>query len=153
MFQPTHVIETQTPDGDRTSTLVMLKGSALYMRAEWEQRGPGTGTAWSQGKYGDLLLDGARMPHERGTAWLRNYRQGVDELRHAVQVLNDCREDFLDRFTTDELLRIYRAWMASGWDFYPDQWTRLQVWGALRGIVPDWRGNETPIAYDFQGRR
>jgi hypothetical protein len=82
----------------------------------------------------------------------RDYREpsGMDKLRRAVQALNSCRESFLDRFTSEELLRIHEMWEDSEWDFYPDQWTRSQVVDAMHyGIPPAWRDrDESPITYE-----
>lgn len=69
---------------------------------------------------------------------------GVEELRHIVQNFNSCRESFLDPFTTDQLVQIHRAWMASGWDIYPDEWASWQIKNALKGIVPEWNDDESP---------
>jgi hypothetical protein len=75
---------------------------------------------------------------------------GIDELRMCVDALNGCREDFLaavrDPFSAEDLLKIWRAWRASEWDFYPDQWTPRQVREALRGIAPRWdKDTEKPV--------
>lgn len=68
----------------------------------------------------------------------------IQILRRLVQRFGCCREDFNDRFTVAELLLLDSAWSRSGWDIYPDQWTKRQVTEALRGIAPTWDDNERP---------
>lgn len=70
---------------------------------------------------------------------------GIDELRRVVRNLDDCFEDFLCRFTLEQLVLIHRAWMQSAWDKCPDGWTMLQVNAALDGYVPQWSPDERPI--------
>lgn len=76
----------------------------------------------------------------------------MNELRAAVTALNECREDFLDKYPAADLLNIWRAWRACGWDIYPDQWTDRQLREAttLR-IIPRWiasdEGNATKPDY------
>jgi hypothetical protein len=60
----------------------------------------------------------------------------IDDLRRLVAVMNCCNESFLQRFTIDELVRVFSAHQRCEWDFYPDQWTEAQVQQALRGEVP-----------------
>ena len=73
---------------------------------------------------------------------------GIDELRTAVEALNNCNETFLNGgqkpFTAEQLLKIWRAWKACAWDIFPDQWTDRQVKRALRGIVPTWDAEMKP---------
>jgi len=73
---------------------------------------------------------------------------GMEFLRNMVRAFDGCREDVLDRFTVEELIAIRRAWLASGWEFYPDQWSDAQIDAALRGIPPKWDDNEQPIEED-----
>lgn len=70
---------------------------------------------------------------------------GADELRLIVRNIDATRESFLERFTAEELLQLFRMQLASGWDFYPDQWTARQVAEALRGVVPTWTDDECPV--------
>jgi hypothetical protein len=77
------------------------------------------------------------MPHDR---------TGIEELRHLVEIFNACNETFNDPFTAEELIRLYRVHLASGWDFYPDQWDERQVRDAIdHGIAPRWDKRERPI--------
>lgn len=71
---------------------------------------------------------------------------GIEELRAAVAFFDTCRESFnmatgdKDRdWTAEQLLKLWRAMRASGWDISPDQWTDKQLKQALRGIAPDFR--------------
>ena len=77
-----------------------------------------------------------------------NNKTGMETLRHMVKFFNNCAESFLDKYSIEELIKIYAAWEASEWDFYPDCWTADQVAGALVGIVPQWDENEKPIQLD-----
>ena len=77
---------------------------------------------------------------------------GMEQLRQAVAGLNNCNETFLEVFSAEELLMLHRAWCASAWMFYPDEWASRQVFDALRGIVPDWDGDERPIYHENQKR-
>lgn len=70
---------------------------------------------------------------------------GIDELRKAVALFNACNEEANQRFGATELLAIYRAHKASGWDIYPDQWTIDQLEAACLGVVPDWDDDGKPI--------
>lgn len=74
-----------------------------------------------------------------------NKLTGMEKMRQIVKALNNCNESFLDQFRFEELIKIYSAWLASGWTFLPDQWTERQVKEALRGIVPNWDFNEKPV--------
>lgn len=71
-------------------------------------------------------------------------RSGADELRLIVCNMDCSREGFLDQFTAEQLVTLYRAHLACGWDFLPDSWTPRQVREALRGIVPMWDDDERP---------
>jgi hypothetical protein len=77
---------------------------------------------------------------------MSHQRTGAEELRRIVRAMNDTRESFNDRFSAEELVAIYRAMFASGWDYYPDQWSEEQVQAALRGIAPSWDDAEQPTA-------
>lgn len=63
---------------------------------------------------------------------------GVDELRRMVRNFNNCRESFNQAFSLENLVRLHRAWMASGVDIHPDEWTGAQVYDAIEGYVPQW---------------
>lgn len=70
---------------------------------------------------------------------------GIDFLRNMVQAISYCNEDFLCRYTVEQLLAIWEACLASEFDMYPDQWTPAQVRAALRGWVPAWDEDGKPI--------
>lgn len=57
---------------------------------------------------------------------------GAHELRKIVNVLNNTPEDFNDRYTTLELVRLVRWCMASPYDVTPDQLPPACVREALR---------------------
>lgn len=70
---------------------------------------------------------------------------GIDRLRAAVKLFNQCSEDFNDCFTLEELVRLSIAHRHCGWDFYPDQWTSEQIKAVLAiGELPDWNDDLTP---------
>lgn len=60
---------------------------------------------------------------------------GIEKLRRAVTLFSNCTETFNERWTADELLKIYAAYHASGWDITPDQWSDDQLMAALRAVV------------------
>ncbi len=65
---------------------------------------------------------------------------GIDQLRKAVNIFNDCNEDFNYKFTAIELVKLAQAYMACGWDFLPDSWTDKQVNDCItKGIIPQWK--------------
>lgn len=76
-------------------------------------------------------------------------RTEIEKLRHYANISESVRESLWDGMTRAEILRVCDAWMASGWDFYPDQWTPAQLADATRyGIAPAWHpATETPITY------
>lgn len=69
----------------------------------------------------------------------------IETLRLAVNLFSNCSEGFNQQFTAAELIRIYCAYKASGWDITPDRWEARQVADALVGIAPQWTADETPI--------
>ena len=79
---------------------------------------------------------------------------GAERMRLAVGIINNCREGFLDRFSSEELLRMIDCMLASGWDIYPDTWAPRQVEQALTaGTAPKWFDDErTPMFADEQYR-
>ena len=74
----------------------------------------------------------------------------IEKLRHIGRLSEEVRESLWDSMTRAEILRVFDAWMASDWDFYPDQWSPAQLADAIRyGIAPDWRPeDESPITYE-----
>lgn len=58
---------------------------------------------------------------------------GAEELRTIVRVLNQCRESFLDRYSVEQLIALYRALRRSEWDVLPDAWTSKEIADALAG--------------------
>ena len=76
---------------------------------------------------------------------MRTYEYGLEELRHIVNNYDFCVENFISKFSVEDLIKIHRAWMKSDWDIYPDQWTDRQVKEALLGMAPNWDENENPI--------
>ena len=72
-------------------------------------------------------------------------RYGIDELRTIVAAMSHCRESFLQRFTTEQLIQIHRMWIACGVDIFPDTWTDEQGQGALAGKAPQWDEHEHAI--------
>ncbi len=70
---------------------------------------------------------------------------GIDELRAAVRLFNNCREDFNQEWTAEGLLMLYRAYKRCGWDIAPDEWTDWQLWQVQNGKDPEWDANERPI--------
>lgn len=74
----------------------------------------------------------------------------IEQLRHLVDIFNLNNEGFNMRFTLPQLFQIYDAWMLSGWDIRPDEWSEQQLSEALQGIAPDWDEEELPV---FSGDR
>lgn len=75
---------------------------------------------------------------------------GIEEIREAATAFSYNKEAFNMSFTAEELLLIFRAWKASKWDIFPDQWEDRQVDEALEGIVPAWEPDPIygrPYAY------
>ena len=75
---------------------------------------------------------------------------GAEELRTAVGALDNCTESFLDRFTAEQLLQLWRVWNECGWDICPDQWTERQVREALQGKPPLWRYTKKNLVPSYQ---
>ena len=73
---------------------------------------------------------------------------GIDQLRSAVAAYAYCNESFLQQFTAAELLTIRACWLASEWDFFPDQWTTRQLREALeQGRAPTWSARTEKPTY------
>lgn len=71
----------------------------------------------------------------------------IDELRKMVRNFDSNNETFNQRFSMSQLIQIHRMWMASEWDFHPDEWTEQQVQEALAGHPPQWDQDEKPVHY------
>lgn len=71
---------------------------------------------------------------------------GIEELRRAVCLFNNCNEGFNQQFGAEQLIIIYRAYKACGWDITPDRWEWWQVRDALMGLVPQWDNRQKPTA-------
>ena len=71
----------------------------------------------------------------------------IERMRDTVKLLNNCGEDFAQRFTEKQLVTLWLAYRACGWDLAPDEWTEFQILMAFKGHVPNW-DNKTgePIA-------
>jgi len=52
---------------------------------------------------------------------------GVDQLRAAVRLFNNCNETFNQKFTPEELMKLWRGYKLCEWDITPDDWTHGQV--------------------------
>jgi len=71
----------------------------------------------------------------------------AERMRLVVRNMDRCREDFLDRFTERQIMRIFLLHLLSAFDFYPDQWEERQIQEALGpGLVPCWsEKTEKPV--------
>lgn len=66
-------------------------------------------------------------------------RKGIDLLRYAVRLLDDCNETFNQRWSASQLIRIAEAMQKCEWDFFPHQWTERQKQECVQfGITPQW---------------
>lgn len=65
-------------------------------------------------------------------------RTGAEELRLIVRSMNSTCEGFNDRFTLEQLVQIYRMYLASEWEILPNRWTPRQIKEALAGKPPAW---------------
>lgn len=70
---------------------------------------------------------------------------GIQKMRDMVKVFSNCNETFLNRYRIQELIKIYRMWLKSEWNFYPNKWTERQVREALRNQAPMWDINGKPV--------
>lgn len=70
---------------------------------------------------------------------------GIDELRGTLNLMNNCRESFCQRFSAAELIQLARRYRECDFDIAPDYWTPSQVLAGLAGVVPKWDENDDPI--------
>jgi hypothetical protein len=71
---------------------------------------------------------------------------GANELRKVAKWCDGINESVLDKYTAEELLRLFRIARASDWDFTIDRWTDRQRWQALHeDKVPRWDKDEKPV--------
>ena len=70
---------------------------------------------------------------------------GIGQARDIVQAFNACRESFNERFDYTDLHHLRMMWLASEWDYSPDNWTDWQVSDALDGFPPKWDDSEKPV--------
>jgi hypothetical protein len=61
---------------------------------------------------------------------------GIENLRRARNLFDNCNGDFNDRWTIHELIQLYDAYERCGWDITPDRWSEEQVQAALQGTPP-----------------
>lgn len=61
---------------------------------------------------------------------------GIELLRQAVRLFNECNETFNAQFSAEELLYLYYAFRAGDWDITPDHWTKRQVKEAVKKKTP-----------------
>jgi hypothetical protein len=65
---------------------------------------------------------------------------GIDQLRFAVRLFDNCNETFNQQFTAEELLTLWRMYRECGWDIPPDDWAPRQIREALeKNIVPQFQ--------------
>ena len=65
----------------------------------------------------------------------------IDHLRLLVRNFDlVVPQEFAQGFTFEELWKLHRAWMLSGWDIPPHEWTPRQVKEALsrKPRIPRW---------------
>jgi len=77
-------------------------------------------------------------------------KTGIEKLRKCLNLFNNCNESFNEKFTIDELIKLYNAYMNAEWDFRPDEWTEEQIQSCLKyNRTPEWdedeSGNVVPI--------
>lgn len=83
------------------------------------------------------------------TAELDDKKKGIDLLRRAFKILNHCKESFLQRFTTLQLLMLARGYIDCEWDILPDRWDEKQIIDLIwYGKVPMFDENQKPIYTD-----
>jgi len=75
---------------------------------------------------------------------------GIELLRRVVKLFDYCNETFNSKYTPEELIKLAKVCWESGWDFFPDQYTKRQLYEALTyGRAPKWDDNEKPIYEPF----
>ena len=68
---------------------------------------------------------------------------GGDKLRALASWLDNQREDFVSRFTAEELLKLFTVYRSCEWHITPDDWSERQVRAALKhGTVPRFEKEE-----------
>lgn len=72
-------------------------------------------------------------------------QSAAEELRSIVNMLNSQPEDFNDKYTVDQLIKLGRAYLVDETVPYPAFWTERQIWKALRGTPPCWDINGKPV--------
>lgn len=70
---------------------------------------------------------------------------GPEKIRDCSTAFGWCRSASIEGFSVDQLIQIRRMWLASEWDFFPDQWTSRQLLEALAGKPPRWDDKERPV--------
>jgi len=78
---------------------------------------------------------------------------GAEQLRLIASVINNVTENFSDKFTLEQLIRLAFMAILSEYDFLPDQWTDRQVRDALQGYPPRWDDDEKPVYLDILERK
>jgi hypothetical protein len=77
---------------------------------------------------------------------MKNTYDGIDQLRLAVRLFDNCNETFNQRFTGEELLTLWRMYRECGWDIPPDRWSNRQVREALgKNVIPQFTDEERPF--------
>lgn len=76
---------------------------------------------------------------------------GVERLRYAVRVFNNCREGFNEEHTAEGLIAIAEAYDLCEWDLTPDFWTQKQIDEAKHGIVPRWEEGGAGLFSPLEG--
>jgi hypothetical protein len=69
----------------------------------------------------------------------------IEQLQRARNLLLKCPQAFLDRFTAEELLQLWRMYHVCEYDIPPHQWTEEQINLALNGIAPSWDDDTEPV--------
>lgn len=72
---------------------------------------------------------------------------GHEKIRDMERAFSYTKMGVIERFEVVELLQIRRMWLASEWDFFPDQWTERQLSEALMGKPPRWDDNTCKAVY------
>lgn len=79
------------------------------------------------------------------------HMSAIERMRDVVRLFNACSEEFASRFTEKQLVTLWLAYRACGWDITPDSWSEQQVKDALKGRAPDFdEKTEEPVASSIQ---